>query len=129
MLKSQHVKLLDPRTRSDSLVEDLLRALEIATARMKLVQEIPFPQPCIVGHAAAAVAAESALKGAADGVGVGAEGETAVEVCVHGEGVRDDVVTRELALIVVPVVAGEDDVSHDTPQAIIDPEPGLVPGV
>ena len=74
----------------------------------------------------AACAGYGALKGASDGVGVGAEGDTAVEFGVDGE----EVAREAFRVRVVSVVrVGKDDGVHDGADTVVDTEAGFDPGV
>lgn len=102
----------------------------------EFVEEIPFPERRAVGGGGGR---KGAFKGAADGAAVGALEGAAVDVGVDGEEVGGDVVGGwEIwglvfglvpVLVFVFVFVRENDIPHDAADAVVDPEPGFVPGV
>lgn len=86
-------------------------------------QEVEFPQP---GAVAAATAVDGALKCSANGVGVGSQRDTPVDLRVNGEEMAYDAC---LILIASWAGAAKNNIFHDRADPIIDAEASLDPSV
>lgn len=121
MLERQQIQILGPRAGSQPSVIHRFGQVPIASGMLE--QKIGFPQPGVVG---AAAARHRALERAPDGVGVGPEGHASNDFRIDGEEVADDAF---FVFGICGAAVGEHHVSHDCAYPVVNARARFKPGV